>query len=227
MLIWECGLAAVPLSLSPNQNRHAARLTMCGTIQGFTTMNDIINKLTAADVFSAHAKPYADVRKAWHVKLSGPLPSDSNYAAAIAVGYKRHGKQALWFAMTLRPEGASVTQFTIAGAAFKGEGSCGPAHNKLREVKSRGMVSVVQTPGTPMTWAVKLTARGQARLDKLVTDAIAGTPAMPAKAKGKAPKAKAVKRTAKPRKPVAVPVEAPPQVERIEPTGDQGVNDLA
>jgi hypothetical protein len=124
---------------------------------------------------------YRDMLKSWQVKLSGPKPADELFNVAHALGC-RPGVQALHIAMCLRPEGCTVTQFMAAG-------SCGPAHNKRRELVGKRWLTVA-VQGKPYAYVAKLTAKGEAKVAAANAAASEGD-APKAKAKRKAKKAKA------------------------------------
>lgn len=92
----------------------------------------------------------------------GSLPTADMYRAAITLGPqgkgKRPGVEALWVAMTLRPEGSTINQYETAG-------QCRTANNWLQYLNDEGkrhvysQVHVTNVGGTRFT---RLTAKGVA-----------------------------------------------------------------
>lgn len=130
------------------------------------------------------ANYYSDILKVWHVKLMGEKPTHDLLNKAHGLGC-RAGVQALHIAMCLRAEGCTVTQFVAAG-------SCGPAHNKRRELVSQKLIKVA-VAGKPYAYIATLTEKGDKAIAAFEAKLAAGEaePAKPAKGKGK--KAKAAK----------------------------------
>lgn len=167
----------------------------------------------------------------------GSLPTADMYRAAITLGPqgkgKRPGVEALWVAMTLRPEGSTINQYETAG-------QCRTANNWLQYLNDEGkrhvysQVHVTNVGGTRFT---RLTAKGVAHcvqagmakgaLERLTRPVDAAkvkatakvttakpvpTPA-PAKAKGASkPKGKPIQAPAP--KPATPPAKAPDQAPR-------------
>ena len=122
-------------------------------------------------------------------KASGEKPTNEQLTAAHALGC-RAGVQALHIAMCLRDSGCTVQQFMLAG-------SCGPAHNKRRELVGKRLLKV-DVVGKPYAYVAKLTDKGThkvAEFIKAASEAPADADAKPvkkAKAKRKATKVEPV-----------------------------------
>ncbi len=148
----------------------------------------------------------------------GTVPTADMYRASLTLGPvakgKRPGVEALWVAMTLRLEGATIAQYTAAG-------ECRTANNWLQYLNDEGprcvykQVHVTRVDGRRYT---RLTAKGVAHLkaagmtaqavDRMAKPVdVAKVTAKPAPAAGKAPQA-----SGKPtgtRKPAGKPITAP------------------
>lgn len=138
---------------------------------------------------------YAPFIAAWPVDQCGSVPTPA--MLAVAALFKKHGagREAVWHAMTLRPEGATVQQFLRSGVAN------GTAHNHLKALCDAGYFerSKAPGPGQAITFHAAITEAGAAKLNELMVVAglkkapkvLAGIKAKAAKVSRKANKAKA------------------------------------
>ena len=171
----------------------------------------------------APAKPVTTETVTWHAQFDaritanglGSKPTADMYRAALTLGPigkgKRPGVEALFVAMTLRPEGATIDQFTRAG-------ECRTANNWLTYLQAPpvkravyGLVTVNVINGARVT---RLTAKGAAMLKVagMGANAVNGMakPITPAKAPAKPKGApKAGKATAQAIKPATAPAATP------------------
>lgn len=128
---------------------------------------------------------YANVFKAWPTKLVGAKPTDGQLDTIHKLG-ARPGKQALANALALRDGGVTGAQIVMACGA--------PQLNKMRGFIADGLLKVISTPASDAghkVYHTALTAKGQAKVDRVTkaqadAAANAAAPAKPAKAKRKA-----------------------------------------
>jgi hypothetical protein len=163
---------------------------------------------------------YGSILKGW-LKQAGSKPTDAMLMVPVLFG-KRPGAEALHLAMCLRPEGCTVTQFVLAG-------SCGPANNYRRAMVKTGWFSCV-VEGKPYAFKLSLTAKGEAKLAKLIEARAVEAPITDATkpAKGKVKKVSRKRNAAKViEAPADLPVEAPVDVPAAEPVAPEALADLA
>jgi hypothetical protein len=143
---------------------------------------------------------YADLLKAWP-RDAGKKPTLSLLAMSHLLDRKkRPGVEMLHIAMALREGGCTVRQFLLAG-------NCGPANNYRRSLVNAGLVKCT-VEGKPYAYVLTVTPKGEKAIAKAI-DALASEAA-------NTKPAKATKKAAGKRKPVAAAIPAKPET----PTSD-------
>ena len=132
---------------------------------------------------------FKPILRAWH-KAHGTPPTPQQLTVAVALTNKRSspGVECLSTAMSLRPEGYTVAQYTSVATTGTGE-TVGPANNKRKALVNAGVLDY-QREGKPYRYLCVLTPKGIKSLTAQLAAADlaaegAKAEAKPAKAKGK------------------------------------------
>jgi hypothetical protein len=134
---------------------------------------------------------YATTFKQWPVKLLGAKPTSEQLATAHAFG--KHGKQSLALAMAMRDGGTTDPQIQLAVGLV--DGLSRPQNNHRKAVIEAGYfkrLPVSKNERNHTVYAIALTPKGKAYIDRKAAAPKAATEAAKPKAAKKPRKAKPV-----------------------------------